>query len=233
MIYLLMQKKKCLETLTIFEHMILNQNPQLGLQSIRLRLLKTERISDIQNNFEHHCVNEYREVKEIVRRRGTKNEGFFSPSNPLLWILFLFFAWNEMCSLLKNPLLLLLVICIGIIIYFFYSSNWDIQNGFAHNVEKIINIVVKCRDLMKSHKSSTENLEQTIHHDLHPILYPYKQSSHFSYENQNSVFTNNNDVNNKTENNNNHNHDNNDNNNKKKIINKQHHNVKHYGNSEK
>jgi len=115
-------KEKCLKILESCENITLEENKELNLSMIRLRLLKSERINEIRNSFDRYCDNEYRKVEETIRRRDFITSGLF-PTNPVAWIIFLFFAWNEIISMLKNPLLLIIFIFVVVILFILYQAH--------------------------------------------------------------------------------------------------------------
>jgi len=115
-------KEKCLKILESCENITLEENKDLNLSPIRLRLLKSERVNEIRNSFDRYCDNEYRKVEEIIRRRDFITSGLF-PTNPVAWIIFLFFAWNEIISMLKNPLLLIIFIFVVVILFIVYQAH--------------------------------------------------------------------------------------------------------------
>jgi len=173
-------KKKCLHTLKIFENMILTENTKFHLCAIRVRLLKAERINDIKNTFERYCDNEYRQIEEMIRRRESKKERFFSFSNPIIWVIFLCFAWNEIWSLLKNPLLLILFILGSIIMFILYSVHtlgFDIQNVGFQIFRKCFDITIsKIRDFIKYHSSTIMNHSTQNNHHFDFYRRPHHQS---------------------------------------------------------
>jgi len=123
-------RDKTLALLGIATTFELMGNVDLKLPLIKEKLLDAERLEEIKEAFERYADNEFRSAEERMRRR---EQGGIWPTHPLQWLILLFFAWNEIWAMLKNPFLLIMFLLVAIAAFVTYQAH-----SLGFNVKQVI-----------------------------------------------------------------------------------------------
>ncbi|ETO26930.1 hypothetical protein RFI_10202 [Reticulomyxa filosa] len=113
-------RDKTLALLAIATTFELADNKDLKLPPIKETLIDAERIEEIKDGFQRYADNEFRNAEERMRRREI---GGIWPTHPIQWLILLFFAWNEIWAMLKNPFLLIMFLLIAMIAFVAYQAH--------------------------------------------------------------------------------------------------------------
>ena len=137
-------KTQCLEILNLTRTIILEENIDLKLHEIKLNLLRTDTIEDIQQDFLRFADNEYRRAQDNIRRSNMLGGGIL-PQHPVTWLIFLYFAKNEIWYMVTNPLYLILFIfgaAILLIGYQAHTYGFDVQTIVMQMIQKVVNMIM-------------------------------------------------------------------------------------------
>jgi len=137
-------KNQCLEILDLTQQIVLAENLDLGLQEIKLKLLSADTTDDIRQDFLRFADNEYRRAQNNIRNANMLGGGIL-PQHPVTWLIFLYFAKNEIWYMLTNPLYLILFIfgaAILIIGYQAHTYGFDVQTIVMNMVQRGVNMIL-------------------------------------------------------------------------------------------
>ena len=138
-------KNQCLQILSLTQQIVLEQNADLKLEEIKLNLLTSDTMDDIRSDFMRFADNEYRRAQDNIRRSSMIGGGML-PTHPVSWLIFLFFARDEIWSMLTNPLYLILFVFGAAILMIGYQAHvygFDVQTIIMQMVQKVINLIVQ------------------------------------------------------------------------------------------
>ena len=96
------------------------------------------------NDFLRFADNEYRRAQDNIRR-STMIGGGILPSHPVTWLIFLFFAKDELWTMLTNPLYLILFVFGAAILTIGYQAHvygFDVQTIVMGMVTKFGNLII-------------------------------------------------------------------------------------------
>jgi len=122
-------KDRALSILKLCGQIALDENLDLGLQPIKLRLLSSSDLEEMKRSFSKFADDEYRRAQRDIQFSNTLGGGIL-PTHPVTWAVFLFFAKDEIWSMLTNPLYLITVIVLVIgaaIAYQAHVYGFDVQ----------------------------------------------------------------------------------------------------------
>eukprot|EP00484_Ammonia_sp_Unknown_P018069 CAMPEP_0197027940 /NCGR_PEP_ID=MMETSP1384-20130603/7789_1 /TAXON_ID=29189 /ORGANISM="Ammonia sp." /LENGTH=822 /DNA_ID=CAMNT_0042456869 /DNA_START=23 /DNA_END=2491 /DNA_ORIENTATION=+ len=152
-------KNECLEILSLSQHIVLSDNSELKLQAIKLKLLSADTIEDIRQDFLRWADGQYVRAQDYIRRSNMLGGGIL-PTHPVTWLLFLFFAKDELWTMLTNPLYLILFIfgaAILIIGYQAHTYGFDVQTIVMNIVSRAINM---CVSKLQEFQQAQINIQQ-------------------------------------------------------------------------
>merc|ERR1712228_814479 len=122
-------KQQCLQVLNLSQQIILSPNSDLALDEIKLTLLSSDTLDDIRSDFLRFADNEYRRAQAAIQHSGMIGGGLL-PTHPVSWLIFLFFAKDELWTMLTNPLYLILFVFGAAILVIGYQAHvygFDVQ----------------------------------------------------------------------------------------------------------
>eukprot|EP01084_Bolivina_argentea_P058433 106716_1 len=137
-------KTECLEILKLTEEIVLQANVELGLNEIKLKLLASDTVDEIRTQFMRLADNEYRRAQDYIRTSNMIGGGIL-PSHPLTWCVFLFFAKDELWTMLTNPLYLILFVFGSAILTIGYQAHvygFDVQTIVTGIMNRTVNLVI-------------------------------------------------------------------------------------------
>merc|ERR1712130_172729 len=119
-------------------------NIDLKLSEIKLTLLTSDTFDDIRSDFLRFADNEYRRAQNDIKQSNMIGGGLL-PTHPISWLIFLFFAKDELWTMITNPLYLILfvfgaaILCIG---YQAHVYGFDVKTIIWQMIQRIINLIV-------------------------------------------------------------------------------------------
>lgn len=137
-------KQKSLQILDMSTEMVLAGNEDLHLHQIKLKLLSADTADDIRTDFLRFADNEYRRAEGLIRNANMLGGGIL-PSHPVTWAIFLFFAKDEIWSMLTNPLYLITFVLGAAILVIGYQAHvygFDVQTIVMQMASKAVNVVL-------------------------------------------------------------------------------------------
>merc|ERR1719361_2146920 len=137
-------KKRCLAILSMSQCVSFGKNEELKLEEIKLTLLSSERMDDVRSTFMRFADKEYRRALDEVRRSNMLGGGLL-PTHPVSWLIFLFFAKDEIWTMLTNPLYLILFVFGAAILVIGYQAHvygFDVQTIIMQLIQRVINLIV-------------------------------------------------------------------------------------------
>jgi len=153
-------RDSALGLLNISKTFELEGNDDLKLRPIKEKLIDAEKLEEIKESFDRYADNEFRSAEERMRRR---EHGGILPTHPVQWLVLLFFAWNEIWAMLKNPLLLLIFIVVGMILFVAYQAHilgFNVQQVVVQMGEKGMQYVTnQLSFLQQRHESALQRTQ--------------------------------------------------------------------------
>jgi len=134
-------KEKALEILKLCGQIFLEENVELDLQPIKLRLFSSSDLEESQKAFNKFADDEYRRAQRDIQYSNQLGGGML-PTHPVTWAVFLFFAKDEIWSMLTNPLYLIMVVLLvigGAVAYQAHMYGIDVKSVFLQMISKAVN----------------------------------------------------------------------------------------------
>ena len=171
-------KDESLKLLEISSIIKLEANNDLELEEIKINLLKSGKMEEIRAKFLKYCDTQYNNTIDKIRRIE-QGYGSILPSNPITWGIFLYFAYDDIWKMIKNPFYLMFMIFIGIIIIVIYQINkmgFDVRFavtsltwGMVNNVtNRAYDIYQRQQALIKQHSDELREQKERIARESYP-----------------------------------------------------------------
>jgi len=138
-------KERALSILKMCAQILLEENRELELQPIKLRLLSTSDLEGLSKTFLKFADDEYRRAQRDIQYSSQLGGGIL-PTHPVTWAVFLFFAKDELWSMVTNPLYLIMVILLvvgGAIVYQAHMYGIDVQSVAMQMLSKGGNMLMR------------------------------------------------------------------------------------------
>ena len=98
-------KEECIKMSHYVDELVLQGNPETGIPNIREPLVKTAKMQQILSNFETYTLKEFNNAKNMMDRKNAGSQ--IIPTHPITWAVILYFAYDDLWNMLKNPLYLI------------------------------------------------------------------------------------------------------------------------------
>jgi len=137
-------KRQAMVVLEVSQEIRLNEERALGLHEISLKLLGVETVEEVRADFERFADGEFRRAETLIRNAGLIGGGML-PTHPVTWAVFLFFAKDEIWSMLTNPLYLITFVLGAAVLVIGYQAHvygFDVQTIVLQMVQKTVGLVL-------------------------------------------------------------------------------------------
>lgn len=138
-------KEKATEILKLCGQILLEENVELELQPIKLRLLSSSDLEDIAKNFDKFANDEYRRAQRDIQYANQLGGGIL-PTHPVTWAVFLFFAKDEIWSMVTNPLYLIMVVLLVIgaaVAYQAHTYGIDVKSVALQMGNQVVSLALR------------------------------------------------------------------------------------------
>jgi len=137
-------KREAETVLEVSQQITLDADRALGLPEISLKLLGVETVEEVRADFNRYADGEFRRAEALIRNAGLIGGGIL-PTHPVTWAVFLFFAKDEIWSMLTNPLYLITFVLGAAILVIGYQAHvygFDVQTIVMQMVQKTVGLVL-------------------------------------------------------------------------------------------
>merc|ERR1711971_839211 len=107
-------------------------------------LLGVETAEEVRADFDRFADGEFRRAEALIRNAGLIGGGIL-PTHPVTWAVFLFFAKDEIWSMLTNPLYLITFVLGAAVLVIGYQAHvygFDVQTIVLQMVQKTVGLVM-------------------------------------------------------------------------------------------